>query len=133
MLSSAPKSVPTTKQFRQPYFMDIAPDGLILSTCARFAALLNKKNIPEFLGNNFIEIFSRIGKTDAAFTPELLKSGLTQTIDLSIQGTGSKSFPIRWIPTPRYAVEENTEGWQLTGTKVYSAPSTSSPVSGIPG
>ena len=158
MLSSAPKSVPTTKQFRQPYFMDIAPDGLILYTCARFAALLNKKNTPEFLGNNFIDIFSRIGKIDPAFTPELLKSGLVKTIDLSIQGTGSKSFTIRWIPTPRYeadtpryAVEENAEGWQLTGTKVYSnpsavsaptaisalsadsAPSTASTMAGIPG
>jgi PAS domain S-box-containing protein len=138
MLSSAPKSVPTTKQFRQPYFMDIAPDGLILSTCARFASLLNKKNIPEFLGNNFIDIFSRIGKVGPDFTPELLKSGLAKTIDLSIQGTDSKSFTIRWIPTPRYAVEENTEGWQLTGTKVYSdpsavsAPSAPSTLPGIP-
>ena len=44
MLSSAQKSVPTTKQFRQPYFMDIAPDGVILSTCSRVAALLERRN-----------------------------------------------------------------------------------------
>jgi PAS domain S-box-containing protein len=109
--------------------MDIAPDGLILSTCARFASLLNKNNIPEFLGNNFMDVFSRIGKVGPDFTPELLTSGLAKTIDLSIQGTGSKSFTICWIPTPRYAVEENTEGWQLTGTKVYTTPSK---VPGIP-
>jgi len=120
MLSSAQKSVPTTKQFRQPYFMDIAPDGTILSTCARFATLLDKQNIPDFLGGNFLEIFSRLGKIESSFTPDLLRSGLPGTLDLLIQRPGAKPFVIRWIPAPHYAMEINAEGWQLTGTKVYS-------------
>jgi PAS domain S-box-containing protein len=110
--------VPTTKQFRQPYFMDIAPDGAVLSTCDRFATLLNKQNIPDFLGGNFLELFSRLGKVEPSIAPDLFRSGLT--LDLFIQGPGIKPFVIRWIPAPRYATETNAEGWQLTGTKVDS-------------
>jgi len=120
MLSSAQKSVPTTKQFRQPYFMDIAPDGAVLSTCDRFATLLNKQDIPDFLGGNFLEIFSRLGKVEPSITPDLFSSGLPGPLDLFIQGPGIKPFVIRWISAPRYATEINAEGWQLTGTKVYS-------------
>ena len=119
MLSSAQKSVPTTKQFRQPYFMDIAPDGAVLSTCARFAALLKKRDIVDFLGSHFSVIFSRLGKIDPLTSPDLFRHGLSKTIDLSIQWPGAKSFVIRWIPTPRYAMEAHSGGWQLTGTKVY--------------
>ena len=110
--------MPTTKQFRQPYFMDIAPDGAVLSTCDRFATLLNKQNIPDFLGGNFLELFSRLGKVEPSITPDWFRSGLT--LDLFIQGPGIKPFVIRWIPAPRYSTEINAEGWQLTGTKVYS-------------
>src|ERR1700709_1923512 len=110
MLSSAQKSVPTTKQFRQPYFMDIAPDGAIQSTCARFAALLKRRNIHNFLGNNILEIFPRLGRTDSALTPDLLKYGFPKSIDLSVQAPGAKSFIIRWIPTPRYIMEANAGG-----------------------
>jgi len=122
MLSSAPKPVPTTKQFRQPYFMDIAPDGAILFTCARFAALLKKRDITDFLGSHFSVIFSRLGKIDPPASPDLFTHGLSKTIDLAIQWPGAKSFVIRWIATPRYAIEAQSEGWQLTGTKVYPGP-----------
>src|ERR1700761_6911592 len=122
MLSSAQKSVPTTKQFRQPYFIDIAPDGAILSTCSRFAALLKKRDIPEFLGNSFQDIFSRLGKLDAPIPADLSLHGLPKTIELSIQWPEAKSFVIRWIPTPRYTIDAHAGGWQLTGIKVYPAP-----------
>jgi PAS domain S-box-containing protein len=102
--------------------MDIAPDGAILSTCARFAALLKKRDITDFLGSNFSEIFSRLGKIEPPASPDLSRHGLSKTIDLSIQWPGAKSFVIRWIPTSRYAVEVNSGGWQLTGTKVYPGP-----------
>ena len=122
MLSSAPKSVPTTKQFRPPYFMDIAPDGAIESTCARFAAVLKRRNIHNFLGANVLEIFARLGKTDPILTPESIKFSLPRIIDLSVQAPGAKSFIIRWIPTPRYNMEVNAGGWQFTGLKIYSDP-----------
>jgi PAS domain S-box-containing protein len=99
--------------------MDIAPDGAILSTCDRFATLLNKQNIPDFLGGNFLGIFSRLGKVEPSVTPDLFRSGLPGPLDLFIQGPGIKPFVIRWIPAPRYTTEINAEGWQLTGTKVY--------------
>jgi PAS domain S-box-containing protein len=120
MLSSAQKSVPTTKQFRQPYFMDIAPDGAILSTCARFATLVNKQNLPDLLGINFLHVFSHLGKIAPAITPDLFGSVPCGTIDLFIQEPDIKPFVIRWIAAPRYEAEVNAVGWQLTGTKVYS-------------
>src|SRR5258708_16438970 len=103
MLSSAQKFVPTTKQFRQPYFMDIAPDGFILSTCARFAALLKRRNIHNFLGSNLLDIFPRLGKGEPVLTPELFQRGLPTTIDLTIQRPGTNPFPARSFPTPPYA------------------------------
>jgi PAS domain S-box-containing protein len=99
--------------------MDIAPDGAILFTCARFAALLKKRDITDFLGSNFSDIFSRLGKMDPSISPDLSRHGLSKTIDLSIQWPGAKSFVIRWIATPRYAMESPSGGWQLTGIKVY--------------
>jgi PAS domain S-box-containing protein len=104
--------------------MDIAPDGAVLSTCARFAALLKKRDIADFLGSHFSVIFSRLGKIDPLTSPDLFRHGLAKTIDLSIQWPGAKSFVIRWIPTPRYAIEAHSGGWQLTGTKVYPGSST---------
>ncbi|HXB07877.1 MAG TPA: hypothetical protein VNW04_12185 [Puia sp.] len=35
--------------------MDIAPDGVILSTCSRFAALLKRRNIPHFLESSLLD------------------------------------------------------------------------------
>jgi PAS domain S-box-containing protein len=114
--------------------MDIAADGAILSTCTRFAALLKKRDITDFLGSPFSVIFSRLGKIDPPASPDLFRHGLAKTIDLSIQWPGAKSFVIRWIPTPRYAMEANSGGWQLTGTKVYPGPfpSVTAPISGLP-
>src|SRR5258708_8063908 len=122
MLSSAPKSVPTTKQFRQPYFMDIAPDGAIESTCARFDALLKRRGIHNFLGTNVLELFPRLGKTEPLLTPENIKHGLPRIIDLPVQVPGAKSFIIRWIPIPRYSMDVNAGGWQFTGLKIYTDP-----------
>ena len=102
--------------------MDIASDGAILATCARFGALLKKRNIPDFLGRNFLETFSLLGKIEPPVSTDLFKYGLPRAIDLSIQWPGAKSFIIRWIPTPRYAVDVTVGGWQLTGTKVYAEP-----------
>ena len=107
--------------------MDIAPDGAIESTCARFAALLKKRNILNFLGVNVSDVFSRLGKTEPALTPDHLtpdhlKNGLPRIIDLSVQAPGAKSFLIRWIPTPRYNMELNAGGWQFTGVKIYADP-----------
>src|ERR1700743_488826 len=119
MLSSAPKSVPTTKQFRQPYFMDISPDGVILSTCARFAALLKRRNIDNVLGTSLLEVIPRLGKMEPALSPEVFRQGLPHAFDLTISGPGKKSFIIRWIPTPRYASDIHG-GWQLTGPRIYT-------------
>lgn len=103
--------------------MDIAPDGAIESTCARFAYLLKRRNIDNFLGSNVLDIFARLGKIDPVVTSETLVSGLPHTFDLSIQAKpDSKSFFIRWIPTPRYHMEVKAGGWQLTGLKVYTDP-----------
>ncbi|WP_188934884.1 sensor histidine kinase [Puia dinghuensis] len=96
--------------------MDIAPDGVVLSTCARFAALLKKRNIHNFLGTSLLDVFPRLGKTDTPLTPGLFRQGLPGTIDLRVQGPGSKCFIIRWIPTPRYTPAAG--GWQLTGLKI---------------
>ncbi len=127
MLSSAPKSVPTTKQFRLPYFMDIASDGAILSTCNRFAALLKRRNIQNFLGNNVFNVFSGLGKIDASRGPRLLEAGMPDKIDLPVQGLGSRPFTIRWIAAPQYGMDIHQGGWQFTGVKIYSDPSTAGP------
>src|ERR1700722_15975588 len=93
MLSSAQRSVPTIKQFRQPYFLDIATDGTVLSACDSFSALISKKGIPDFLGGNFMDLFSRIGKA----------------------GPDGKPLQIHWVISPRHAPGMETGGWQLTG------------------
>ncbi|HLZ89367.1 MAG TPA: PAS domain-containing protein, partial [Puia sp.] len=100
--------------------MDIAPDGVILSTCARFAALLKRRNIHDFLGSSLLDIFPRLGKTDPVLTPDLLENGLPPYIDLSVKGQSSKPVTIRWIPTPKYALD--FQGWQLTGPRLYADP-----------
>jgi PAS domain S-box-containing protein len=102
--------------------MDIAPDGAIRFTCARLAALLKRRNILNFLGSNLLEVFSRLGKTDPSLTPDHFTCGLPKSIDLSVQAPGSKSFIIRWVPTPHYIMETKTGGWQLTGLKIYADP-----------
>jgi PAS domain S-box-containing protein len=99
--------------------MDIAPDGVILSTCARFSALLKRRNIHNLTGSNLLEIFPRLGRTEPLVSAETLRQGLPPTIDLIIQGPGSKSFIVRWIPTPRYAPGIQEGGWQLIGPKIY--------------
>src|ERR1700722_18729964 len=129
MLSSAPKSVPTSKQFRQPYFMDIASDGVVLSTCNRFAALLKKREIQHALGANVLEVFSRLGKTITPIDSDSFPQHLPELIDLSVPGLGSRPFTIRWIPTPRYPLDMNPGGWQLTGLKIHTGPSTPDPLS----
>jgi PAS domain S-box-containing protein len=122
MLSSAPKSVPTTKQFRQPYFMDIAANGAVLSTCNRFDALLKRRNISHFLGRNVLEVFSGLGRIDTALDPDSFKQALPETIDLAIQVPESRSFTIRWLATPRYETDIHPGGWQFTGVKIYTDP-----------
>src|ERR1700744_2894365 len=99
MLSSGPKSVPTTKQFRQPYFMDITSDGAVLSTCNRLAALLKRRKITHFMGKNVLEVFSALGKINPALSSDVFKQGLPETIDLAIQVPNSPLFSIRWLTT----------------------------------
>jgi PAS domain S-box-containing protein len=100
--------------------MDIAPDGAILATCARFATLLKKRTIPDFRGRHFLEVFALLGKIEPSVSTDFFKYGLPKVIELSIQWPGAKSFVIRWIPTPNYAIDVTVGGWQLTGTKVYA-------------
>ena len=119
MLSSAPKSVPTREQFIQPYFIEIAPDGAIKSTCARFATLLKKRNIYQFLGKNVLEIFNQSGKLSPGLPYHFPEETLPKIIDLSIVGTGIKPYLIRWITTPVYTPEGETGSWQLSGMKIY--------------
>ena len=90
MLSSAKKSVPTLKQFIQPYFIEIAPDGAITATCTRSVTILEKNNIYNHLGTT-----------------------VPRSIDLSVNRPGSRSFLIRWTPTP--ANEPVEGGWQFAG------------------
>jgi PAS domain S-box-containing protein len=127
MLSSAPKSVPTTKQFRQPYFMDIASDGAVLSTCNRLAALLKRRNITHFLGRNILEVFSALGKINPVLSVDIFNQGLPETIDLAVQVPGFPAFTIRWLPTPQIAAHgaaalNHPGGWQFTGLKIYADP-----------
>jgi len=103
--------------------MDIASDGAVLSTCNRLTALLKRRKVAHFLGRNVLEVFSALGKIDPALSPDMFKQGLPKTIDLAIQIPGSPLFSIRWLPTPRYAVEGAAgSGWQFTGIKVYTDP-----------
>jgi PAS domain S-box-containing protein len=120
MLSSAKKSVPTIKQFIQPYFIEIAPDGAIKAVCARFTSLLQKRNNYPILQRKLSEVFSRLGKPTPLIPSDPEKEGLPEIIDLAINWPGAKPFIIRWTPTPFHSTEEKSAGWQLTGIKVYS-------------
>jgi PAS domain S-box-containing protein len=71
MLSSAKKSVPTLKQFIQPYFIEIAPNGAVTAACAR------------------------LGTIDT-FSPSRIT--IPRSLDLSVYKPGSRSFLIRWTP-----------------------------------
>jgi PAS domain S-box-containing protein len=104
--------------------MDIASDGVVLSTCNRFAALLKKREISQALGANVLEVFSKLGKTIIPIGPDPFPQHLPEFIDLSVPDLGSRLFTIRWIPTPRYPIDMNTGGWQLTGLKIHTEPST---------
>ncbi len=102
--------------------MDIAPTGAIQSTCARFAALLKRRNIHKYLGISILDIFPLLGKTEPALSGNEWQNGFPPILDLSVQTPGTKSFIIRWISTPRYLTEAGAGGWQLTGMKVYADP-----------
>ena len=104
--------------------MDIASDGVVLSTCNRFAALLKKREISQPLGANVLEVFSKLGKTITPTGPGPFPQHLPELIDLCVPGLGSRPFTIRWIPTPRYPIDMNPGGWQLTGLKIHTEPST---------
>jgi signal transduction histidine kinase len=120
LFRTATKHVPTTKHFIQPYFMDIAPDGAVKSVCARCTALVPKQSTDLFRERNIMEVFARLGKTDPGLFPALFKKVLPKTIDLFIDPPGQKPFVIRWTPTPLYAEEGHSTGWQLTGMKIYN-------------
>ncbi len=108
--------------------MDIASDGVVLSTCNRFAALLKKREIQHALGASVLEVFSRLGKTITPIGSDSFPQHLPELIDLSVPGLGSRPYTIRWIPTPRYPVDMNPGGWQLTGLKIHTGPSTPAPL-----
>jgi len=112
MLSSAPKSVPTREQFIQPYFIEIASDGAIKATCARFATLLKKRNIYQFLGMNVLDVFRQSGKLTPELPYHFPETALHKVIDLHIKGSGIKPYLIRWISTPVYTAEGETGNWQ---------------------
>ena len=102
--------------------MDIASDGAILSTCNRFAALLKRRNIRHFLGRSVLEVFSGLGKINTVLAPDIFQQGLPETIDVAVQLAGSRLFTIRWLPTPRFAMDIPPGGWQFTGLKIYIDP-----------
>jgi PAS domain S-box-containing protein len=102
--------------------MDIAPDGVILSTCTRIAALLKRRNIHHFIGAPLLDIFSQLGRIEPGLTPENIRQGLPGTLDLTIQDSRVKSFVIRWIATPSGLPGSISGGWQLTGVKIYADP-----------
>ena len=117
MLSSAKKSVPTTKQFIKPYFIEIAPKGAIRATCPRFSALLQKSDIFTVLGMNVLDVFAQISAPDTDLSPELYKDGWPSVIDLPVHRKGARSFVIRWMITPIPDGGGNAGSWQLTGMK----------------
>jgi len=119
MLSSAKKSVPTTKQFVQPYFIEIGPGGAILATCARFSSFLQKRNIYTFLGYSIIEIFQRLGSLEEGL--QLDFEALPRSFDLFTHSSPTRPIIIRWIPVPITSTGEAIKGWQLNGMKISSA------------
>lgn len=129
MLSSANKSVPTVEQFVQPYFIELAPTGAIAAVCDRFHSLLKKRNLNNYLGNNVIEVFLKLGtlnptpETDL-FDPKFSLISFPATFDLSVNSPGGRSFILRWIATPsREPIPDpkgHGGGWQLTGMRIYA-------------
>ena len=120
MLSSAKKSVPTIKQFIQPYFIEIASNGAIIAVCSRFSNLLLKRKISTFPDKDLAEVFSQLGKTSQELAFNNLTSDLPGLIDLSVSWPGTRPFVIRWTSSPVHAEEGHSGGWQLTGVKIYS-------------
>lgn len=98
--------------------MDIAPDGVILSTCARFGALLKRRNIRNFIGSSLLDVFPRLGRTEPGLSPELIRKGMPGAIDLALQGPG-RACIIRWVAIPCYPPDIQG-GWQLTGLRMYT-------------
>jgi len=120
MLSSAKKSVPTREQFIQPYFIEIAPDGVIIAACDRSTNLFQKRNIYDFLDKNFALVFAQLGTVSPALPTDHSGETLPSLIELSIRGSGAgvKPFLIRWTPVPLHTPEEKKGGWQLTGMRI---------------
>ena len=119
MLSSANKSGPTIKQFIQPYFIEIAPDGALIAFCTRFNALLQKRGIIDgYPGKNIAHVFSQLGFQHPALTGDFSKDRLGKSMDLSLYPTGGKPFTIRWTLSPLSGTHERPGRWQLTGIKV---------------
>jgi PAS domain S-box-containing protein len=118
MLSSAKKSVPTIKQFVQPYFIETAPDGAITATCPRFATILQKNNIYNYLEKSIIDVFRQLGTPDPGFNPSTLtRAALPLSWDLTIDRNGIRPMIIRWTPSP--ANDPEGGGWQFTGVRIY--------------
>ncbi len=124
MLSSAKKSVPTVKQFVQPYFIQVAPTGAIAAVCDRFNRLLKIGAIHNYLDNNAIDVLLKRGALipvpnagffDPIFSPDSLPS----TFDLRVNSAGGSFFTIRWITAPAFDEGENAGGLQLTGVAIY--------------
>ncbi len=128
MLSSANKSVPTIEQFVQPYFIELAPTGAIAAVCDRFNSLLKKRNIHNYLGNNIIDVFLKLGTLNPTPEPDLFDPKFPlipfpASFDLSVSSPGGRSFIIRWMATPSREPIPDQEGerggWQLTGMRIY--------------
>jgi len=121
MLSSANKPGPTTiKQFVQPYFIEIAPDGAVTAVCSRFNTLLQKKNVHKLLDENVLDLFGRIGCLDPGLSFHFSGSIIPKSFDLSMSVPGLRPFIIRWTTTPGSSLDENPGGWQLTGMRIYT-------------
>lgn len=122
MLSSAKKSVPTTKQFIEPYYIEITPGGAITAACPHFSTLLFERNIYNFLGMYILEVFALLGARDLSFFPGLFGKDQFPVFDLPVQRTGMRTFIIRWLPIPLRGTGGGAEGWQLTGLRMDSDP-----------
>jgi PAS domain S-box-containing protein len=119
MLSSANKSGPTIKQYIQPYFIEIAPDGVLLSYCARFNALLQKRGISDgYPGKNIAGVFSQLGHQHPALPGNFSKDRLDRSIDLCLYPAGGNQFTILWTLSPLPVTNERPETWQLTGVRI---------------
>ena len=127
MLSSAKKSVPTIKQFIQPYFIEITPEGVVTAVCTRFAALLQKKEIYFFLEKNITGIFDQLGTINLPGFPDLSRETVPAVIDLLVNESASKPYIIRWTFTPVHSSGKSVSGWQLTGMKINGAAASMTP------